>query len=338
MSSAQDTVQKYFEELLTDVADELEHAAEAPPNNPSHATVTEPKNVTVKQSQAAAKARSTARPATPPIEAKQAAMPLRSTAATQKVASPVSRAAEPELVDEKKHELQKLLASRTLTPKLTFSKPSEAQPQEAQPPEAQLSSTKPNTTEALAVENEEARGATEAIAPSQPRESTKPNKDGGRPDWAEQPFEALLFEVCGLTLAVPLITLGQIVPLERDKLTSIFGQSDWFIGMLPSPIGRLRIVNTALFVMPEKYQDGFIDDAQYAISLDGVPWALAVDKVNQPVRLDPSEVKWRTGHSKRPWLAGTVKSAMCALLDVPQMSAMMNASDGNLELKEQESQ
>ncbi len=153
--------------------------------------------------------------------------------------------------------------------------------------------------------------------------------ENGRPQWAQSRFEALLFEVSGLTLAVPLVSLGQIVPLS-EELTPIFGQSDWFMGILPTPHGRLRIVNTALFVMPEKYDASFAARAGYAISLDGVPWALAVDKVNQPISLEPEEIRWRSERTRRPWLAGTVKSAMCALLDIPRMAELLNESDPGL--------
>lgn len=152
--------------------------------------------------------------------------------------------------------------------------------------------------------------------------------ENGRPVWAQDKFEALLFEVSGLTLAVPLVSLGQIFPLTKE-LTPIFGQSDWMMGLLPSTLGRLRVVNTALFVMPEKYDEHFPENAKYVVSIDGVPWALAVDCVNQPITLDPDEIRWRSDRGKRAWLAGTVKSAMCALLDIPQMAQILAASDKN---------
>ena len=148
----------------------------------------------------------------------------------------------------------------------------------------------------------------------------------GRPEWAQQRFEALLFDVSGLTLAVPLIALGQIQAIG-DNLTPIFGQSDWFMGLLQCPQGQIRTVNTALFVMPEKYSATFLETAKYVISIDSVPWGLAVDSVNQPISLDPTDVKWRSKRSTRPWLAGTVKSAMCALIDIPQMAAMLRDTE-----------
>src|SRR5690554_1014233 len=152
--------------------------------------------------------------------------------------------------------------------------------------------------------------------------------DNGRPGWAQEPFEVLLFTVSGLTLAVPLIALGHIQPLT-DELTPLFGQADWFMGLQPTPFGKVRIVNTAKFVMPERYDARFVDTAQYVVSINGVPWGLAVDDVEQPMRLAPDDVKWRGSRSKRPWLAGTVKQHMCALLDIPMMGKLLTDADRN---------
>ncbi|RYY77301.1 MAG: chemotaxis protein CheW [Gammaproteobacteria bacterium] len=150
----------------------------------------------------------------------------------------------------------------------------------------------------------------------------------GLPQWAQSRFDVLLFKVSGLTLAVPLISLGQIQPIT-DELTPLFGQADWFMGFQPTPQGKIRTVNTAKFVMPERYDENFVKNAKYVVSINGVPWGLAVDSVNQPISLKPDDVKWRTDRSKRPWLAGTVKEHMCALLDIPMIGQMLMDADKN---------
>lgn len=152
--------------------------------------------------------------------------------------------------------------------------------------------------------------------------------ENGRPPWAQRQFDVLLFKVSGLMLAVPLVALGQIQPLT-DQLTPIFGQADWFMGLLPTPAGKVRTVNTAKFVMPERYDERFLETAHYVISINGLPWGLAVDSVNQPIMLHPDDVKWRSERSKRPWLAGTVKEYMCALLDIPMMGKLLQEADVN---------
>lgn len=152
--------------------------------------------------------------------------------------------------------------------------------------------------------------------------------ENGRPQWAQSRFDVLLFKVSGLTLAVPLISLGQIQPIT-EELTPLFGQADWFMGLQPTPAGKIRTVNTAKFVMPERYDPNFLQTAKYVVSINGVPWGLAVDSVNQPITLMPDDVKWRGDRSKRPWLAGTVKEHMCALLDIPRIGQMLVDADKN---------
>lgn len=172
------------------------------------------------------------------------------------------------------------------------------------------------------------------IETRQPRSFQLPGLDwldNGQPQWAQSRFDVLLFQVSGLTLAVPLISLGQIQPLT-DELTPLFGQADWFMGLQPTPAGKIRTVNTAKFVMPERYDDSFLETAKYVVSIDGVPWGLAVDSVNQPISLNPEDVKWRGDRSKRPWLAGTVKDHMCALLDIPRIGQMLIDADKNFAL------
>jgi purine-binding chemotaxis protein CheW len=145
-----------------------------------------------------------------------------------------------------------------------------------------------------------------------------------RPDWAQEPFECLLFDVAGLTLAVPLVCLGSIYPLAVEELTPLFGQPDWFLGLLPTQAGNLRVLDTARWVMPERYSEQLREGLRYVISVQGYEWGLAVHQVSRSIRLDPSAVKWRTQRTQRPWLAGTVVEHMCALLDVTAVAELIS--------------
>lgn len=145
----------------------------------------------------------------------------------------------------------------------------------------------------------------------------------GRPEWAQEAFECLLFDVAGLTLAVPLVCLGSIYPLAGQELTPLFGQPDWFLGILPCQAGNLKVLDTARWVMPDRYRDDFREGLQYVISVQGYEWGLAVHQVSRSIRLDPNEVKWRTQRTQRPWLAGTVIEHMCALLDIASLAELI---------------
>ena len=161
-----------------------------------------------------------------------------------------------------------------------------------------------------------------------PPSNTPPPVDtDGRPAWASEAFECLLFDVAGLTLAVPLVCLGSIYSLAGHELTPLFGQPEWFLGILPSQAGNLKVLDTARWVMPDRYRDDFRQGLQYVISVQGYEWGLAVHQVSRSLRLDPNEIKWRSHRGQRPWLAGTVIEHMCALLDVAALAELI-ASGG----------
>jgi purine-binding chemotaxis protein CheW len=160
-----------------------------------------------------------------------------------------------------------------------------------------------------------------------PANTPPPAETDGRPAWAAEPFECLLFDVAGLTLAVPLVCLGSIYPLAGHELTSLFGQPEWFLGILPSQAGNLKVLDTARWVMPDRYREDFKQGLQYVISVQGYEWGLAVHQVSRSLRLDPNEIKWRSHRGQRPWLAGTVIEHMCALLDVSELAELI-ASGG----------
>lgn len=144
---------------------------------------------------------------------------------------------------------------------------------------------------------------------------TKTRQDSERPAWANERFECLIFKVAGLKLAVPLITLGAIHQIDR-KFNALPHQSDWFIGILQtSAAGNIKVLDTALCVMPERYDPASRDSLAYVITIHGYQWGLACHELEKSITLEPHQVKWRTQRGKRPWLAGTVIDHMCALID-----------------------
>lgn len=148
-------------------------------------------------------------------------------------------------------------------------------------------------------------------------------------DSLDERFQALFFEVAGLTLAVPLTTLGGIHRLE--KIGPLFGKPKWFKGVMLHREEKLNVVDTAQWVMPEKYDEALAQtlNYQYLIMLGDSAWGLASDKLVNTVTLAKTEVQWRAAKGKRPWLAGMVKEKMCALVDVHQLISMLNNGLGS---------
>jgi purine-binding chemotaxis protein CheW len=148
-------------------------------------------------------------------------------------------------------------------------------------------------------------------------------------DKLDERFQALFFEVAGLTLAVPLITLGGIH--ELGKIGPLFGKPDWFMGVMLHRDEKLSVVDSAKWVMPEKYDETLAQSLnyRYLIMLGESQWGLASEKLVNTVTLSKADVKWRESVGKRPWLAGMVKERMCALIDVSELIIMLNKGLGS---------
>ncbi|MEW6989393.1 chemotaxis protein CheW [Colwelliaceae bacterium 6441] len=143
-------------------------------------------------------------------------------------------------------------------------------------------------------------------------------------DYRKGSFQAMFFDVAGLLIAVPLIELGGIHNVE--KTNSIVGKPDWFKGVMLHREEKINVVDTALWVMPEKCNQTMKDSLnyQYIIMLNNSHWGLMAENLVDTVTLEQDDVKWLEGSAKRPWLAGLVKERMCALLDVDALIYMLN--------------
>jgi purine-binding chemotaxis protein CheW len=145
------------------------------------------------------------------------------------------------------------------------------------------------------------------------------------PDWAQKGFEVLLFDVCGLKLAVPMESLGKIIKVERET-NQLIGRPDWFIGAYNESDEHLYVVDTAKYIMPEKGYDLESEGFSYLIQLQRSKWTLACNQVYTTVRLEPDQIKWRSSNGKRQWLSGTVIEHMCALIHVDKLVDILNVN------------
>ena len=138
-------------------------------------------------------------------------------------------------------------------------------------------------------------------------------------------FQALFFEVAGLKLAVPLKSLGGIHKWQTPN--SIFGKPAWYLGIMSNREESLNVVDTARWVMPEKYtpQMAAALNYQYLIMLGESQWGLACERLVTTEVLAAKDIQWRrNSQGKRPWLAGVVRDKMCAILDVEAMTGMFD--------------
>ncbi|GLX77600.1 hypothetical protein tinsulaeT_09400 [Thalassotalea insulae] len=143
-------------------------------------------------------------------------------------------------------------------------------------------------------------------------------------DYRKGSFQAMFFDVAGLIVAVPLIELGGIHNV--DKTTPLMGKPDWFKGVMLHREEKINVVDTALWVMPEKCNEQLLSsiEYQYIIMLNNSHWGLMAENLVDTVTLEQDDVKWLENSTKRPWLAGLVKDRMCALIDVDALIKMLD--------------
>ena len=157
-----------------------------------------------------------------------------------------------------------------------------------------------------------------------PEKKLTPQKIKTEKSYRNESFQAMFFDVAGLIVAVPLIELGGIH--NADKTTALMGKPEWFKGVMLHREEKINVVDTALWVMPEKCSETLLDSLnyQYVIMLNNSNWGLLAEHLVDTVTLEHKDVKWLEPSSKRPWLAGLVKDRMCALLDVDALISMLD--------------
>lgn len=186
-----------------------------------------------------------------------------------------------------------------------------------------------DTQEKVSVGNETMQPHQEAVAVSEQSISVGQSTEYfGRPDWAHGGFQTLIFKLGKLRLAVPLVKLGGIHKIDR-KVTKLVGRPPWFMGLLNSPHGNIAVIDTAMWIMPERYEEVRNEglDYDHVIMLDDTHWGLGATGVEKAKTFHEDEVQWSESRKKRPWMAGMLKEEMCALIDVDVFIAMLNGAD-----------
>ncbi|WP_247663429.1 chemotaxis protein CheW [Shewanella sp. MMG014] len=158
--------------------------------------------------------------------------------------------------------------------------------------------------------------------------ATPPSVTQNLQEVLDNEFQVLFFNVAGLTLAVPLVSLGGIVKIEH--ISHLIGRPDWFLGVQTRREQKVNVVDSCRWVMPEKYTKELAEsvDYQYLVMLEDSDWGLACESLVNAVKIDKSQVNWREKPGKRPWLAGVVKEQMCGILNVQALIEMLDAGLG----------
>ena len=153
------------------------------------------------------------------------------------------------------------------------------------------------------------------------------------PDWAIPEFQALLFAVSGLKLAVPLSELNGIVEWGDEYINELPGHASWYLGLINHLGKNVPVVDTLQQVVPkERWPAGHLEKPEFKhiILIDDGRWGLACEQVLEIITLKTEQVKWRSSRTKRRWLLGTVIEEKCALLDSSEFASMLQTGKDSL--------
>lgn len=163
-----------------------------------------------------------------------------------------------------------------------------------------------------------------------------------QPAWRENTFQALLFKVSGLTLAVPLVELNGVQELQMGDITPMPGHVDWYLGLSEYRDLNVPIVDTAQLILPEDKLENLQlapdERIRHVVFIDEGRWGLGCDEVDEVITLQENQVSWRSSRTRRRWLAGTVLEQMCALIDPPEFAQLLAGGMDSTEDGESDSQ
>ncbi len=149
------------------------------------------------------------------------------------------------------------------------------------------------------------------------------------PHWAVTDFQALLFEVVGLRLAVPLAKLHGVVN-DCGEILTARAHLPLCIGQIDYQGRQSQVVDTARVVLPAQRSAqlesiGTAARFRHLVLIDEGRWALGCARVGEVIDLRCVDINWRGAGSQRLWLAGTATKHGCAVLDVDQLSQELAA-------------
>lgn len=129
------------------------------------------------------------------------------------------------------------------------------------------------------------------------------------------PFQALLFEVRGLSLALPLDQLDGIEKWPATTLPKIADKPAHYLGLLSRPGLHTQVVDPGHILHADTADQ---QAPRYILLVANKRWGLAVSSVKKVLTINDGDCKWRQP-GQRPWFAGTLLSGLTHVLDLPEL-------------------
>jgi len=139
------------------------------------------------------------------------------------------------------------------------------------------------------------------------------------PHWGTAVFQAMVFKVGELSLAIPLVELVGVVEWRSEQVEQE-GVGGLCLGQYRHDGHAVTLIDTAGLIFSGSHHRASPDltsrsEKLRIILIDNGNIGLLCDEVHEVISLQPAQVNWRSARTRRKWLAGTVMSQLIAVLD-----------------------
>ncbi len=143
----------------------------------------------------------------------------------------------------------------------------------------------------------------------------------------KNPMKVLLFNLCGLKMAISMDDLDDIEKLP-ENLAAVPKNMPLYLGLLQTGNRRIPVVDLARLILPERLREQHNSSSfQQILIVGGHHWGLACNEVGEVATIDASMVNWRIERKTRKWLAGTIGSFGSALLDTVALQYLLKQGE-----------
>jgi chemotaxis signal transduction protein len=157
---------------------------------------------------------------------------------------------------------------------------------------------------------------TEALSPT--GTATQPAADEPSASFnGKQNF--LLCEIGGLTLAIAVSSLNNIVHWPQHGLTRIPGQSAMHLGLLSTQQQQCDVLDIRYLLQAPDTSAELQPD--YILLLDKGRRGIACNRIEHIKTFASNAINWRQDRSQRPWFLGVLNESMHSIVDLTAIIA-----------------
>lgn len=151
------------------------------------------------------------------------------------------------------------------------------------------------------------------------------------PDWGLHAFQAMVFKVGELSLAIALTELAGVIEWRAAP-----SASGLCLGHYQHDDQPVCVVDLARLIFAgNRFDDLIKTDARQRVTriilTNNAKWGLACDAVYEVITIQPAQVNWRSTRTRRQWLAGTLLDEMIVVLDVESTAKILSTMLADLE-------